>query len=61
MVTLSEMRPRVGAAVTARLADPDGGVTGTTWQWGRSDVMADTFADIAGATSASYTPVTVQS
>ena len=57
VVTLSEMQPRVGAAVTASLDDPDGGVTGTTWQWANSDPSAGTFADIDGATSASYTPV----
>ena len=58
MVTLSEMRPRVGAAVTAMLSDDDEPVAGTVmWQWASSDPMAGTFADIAGATSASYTPV----
>ena len=57
MVTLSEMRPRVGAAVTAILADPDGGVTGTTWQWAESVAPDGAFTDINGATSASYTPV----
>ena len=57
MVTLSEMRPPSRQAVTASLADPDGGVTGTTWQWANSDPMAGTFAEIDGATSVSYTPV----
>ena len=56
-VTLSEMRPRVGRPVTASLDDPDGGVTGAAWQWASSDPMGGTFVDIAGATSASYTPV----
>ena len=57
VVTLSMMQPVVGRAVTASLDDPDGGVTGTTWQWANSDPMAGTFADIDGATSESYTPV----
>ena len=58
MVTLSEMRPRVGAAVTAMLSDDDEPVAGTVmWQWANSDPMAGTFADIDGATSESYTPV----
>ena len=57
VVTLSMMQPVVGRAVTASLDDPDGGVTGTTWQWANSDPMAGTFAEIDGATSASYTPV----
>ena len=47
----------VGSAVTASLSDPDGGVTGTTWQWARSAGEDGTYADIGGATSASYTPV----
>ena len=58
MVTLSEMRPRVGSAVTAMLSDDDEPVAGTVmWQWANSDPMAGTFADIDEATSESYTPV----
>ncbi len=57
VVTLSMMQPVVGRAVTASLDDPDGGVTGAAWQWANSDPSAGTFADIDGATSASYTPV----
>ena len=56
-VTLSALQPRVGVALTASLTDPDGGVTGVTWQWASSDAMDGTFADIDGATSDSYTPV----
>ena len=46
----------VGEVVTAALTDPDGGVTGDTWQWSRGD-MADGFGAtvIDGATSATYT------
>ena len=36
-VTLNPDRPLVGTALTASLTDPDGGVTGETWQWSRSD------------------------
>ncbi len=43
-------------AVTASLSDPDGGVTGASWQWARSSTRDGTFVDISGATSASYTP-----
>ena len=57
MVALSSMTPVVGVELTATLADPDGGVTGTTWQWSRSDAMDGNFTDIGGATSMSYTPV----
>ena len=55
-VTLSEMQPMVGTELTATLTDPDGGVTGTTWQWASSPDES-TWTDIPGATGASYTPV----
>ena len=56
-VTLSPVgAPEVGTEITATLIDPDGGVTGETWQWQRS---ADevTWTAIDGASTASYTPV----
>ena len=56
-VRLSSMTPVVGAMLTATLSDPDGGVTGETWQWSRSMTMGGTVMDIAGATSMSYTPM----
>ena len=56
-VRLSSMSPVVGAMLTATLTDPDGGVTGETWQWSKSTTMGGTFMDIAGATSMSYTPM----
>ena len=56
-VTLNPDRPLVGTALTASLTDPDGGVTGETWRWSRSDAADGTFTDIRGATRASYTPV----
>ena len=56
-VTLNPERPLVGTALTASLTDPDGGVTGETWQWSRSDTMDGTFTGIEGAARASYTPV----
>ena len=55
-ITLSMMRPVVGAEVTATLSDPDGAVTGVTWQWARSLDGTTGWADIPGATSMSYTP-----
>ena len=36
-VTLSSDQPRVGTELTATLVDPDGTVSGVTWQWDRSD------------------------
>ena len=56
-VTLSMDEPQVGAEITASLTDPDGGVTGETWQWASSAAMDGAYAVIEGATSASYTPV----
>ena len=56
-VRLSSMTPVVDAALTATLSDPDGGVTGPTWQWSMTMTMDGTFMDIAGATSMSYTPM----
>ncbi len=56
-VTLSAERPRVGTALTASLTDPDGGVSGVTWRWARSDTQTGDYTSIASATAASYTPV----
>ena len=36
-VTLSKTRPRVGIAVTASVTDPDGSISGLTWQWRIND------------------------
>ena len=54
-VRLSTQQPRVGTAITATLTDADGEITGMKWQWA-SENTDGTFADIAGATSDSYTP-----
>ena len=56
-VTLSAASAMVGEELTASLTDPDGSVTGATWQWSKSMTMGGTFMAIAGATSMSYTPV----
>ena len=57
-VTLSTGVPDVGIAVTATLADADGGVTGVVWQW-QSSVSTGTplWSDISDADEVSYTPV----
>ena len=57
-VTLSAEEPAVGAEVTATLGDPDGSVTDVTWQWAKSADM-DSWMDISGATSMSYTPASM--
>ena len=36
-VTLSSPQPQVGTKLTAILTDPDGEITGLTWQWAFAD------------------------
>ena len=55
-VTFGSTTPRVGDALMASVEDPDGGVSSVTWQWAKSSTKGGTYADISGATSASYTP-----
>ena len=57
-VTLSQLQPRVGVAITASVTDLDGDVSGVTWQWSRALLNENgTFTDIEKATSATYKPV----
>ena len=61
-VSLSASQPRVGVEIRADMpVDPDGGVTGVTWQWSRADQAAfgdnDNVTKIKDATNAGYTPV----
>ena len=56
VVTLSQLQPQVDTDLRASLDDPDGMVSGLTWEWEISDDETNWTA-IAGATSASYTPV----
>ena len=48
--------PQVYVEQTASVTDPDGAITGLTWQWSKSDTADGTFDDINDATSAEYTP-----
>ena len=50
------MAPQVGDTITGAVMDPDGGVTGETWQWAKTMDAADmsSWMDIAGATNAAY-------
>ena len=54
------VQPRAQGTITASLTDPDGGATGVTWQWTRSQVdpptVSNPLEDLEGATSATYTP-----
>ena len=54
-LTISSTEAAFGTELTATLTDPDGGVTGESWQWQRSS-DGTTWTDISGATEASYTP-----
>ena len=65
VVTLSKTRPRVGIAVKASVTDPDGSISGLTWQWSitgatsrtvGADITPTVDGDIVGATSDTYTP-----
>ena len=56
---LSPEQPHLADPVTAMLSDPDipdGEVT-VSWQWSKSDTRTGTINPIAGATTATYTPV----
>ena len=52
-------QPYAQGPITADLTDPDGGVTGVTWEWARSQLnppfTADT--DFTGPMSDTYTPI----
>ena len=50
------MAPQVGDTITGAVMDPDGGVTGETWQWSRTMTpdMMDSWMDITDATNAAY-------
>ena len=56
VVTLTQLQPQVDTDLRASLDDPDGLVSVPTWQWEISNDETNWTA-IAGATSASYTPV----
>ena len=56
VVTLDAETAEVGTKLTAALADPDGGITGQTWQWQRAESADGPWTDIEDATSTAYTP-----
>ena len=55
-VTLSAVQPQSAIPFTASLTDPDGVLSGITWQWAKSMETNGTFMDIDGADSDTYTP-----
>ena len=50
------MAPQVGDTITGAVMDPDGGVTGETWQWAKTKTpnMMESWMPITGATDAAY-------
>ena len=56
VVTFSAAEPEAGTQLTATLRDGDGGVTGASWQWWRSQDGRTGWSPISGATNNSYTP-----
>ena len=57
-VTLMPTRPSVGTPIMASVTDLDVVVENTvSWVWASSDTADGTYANINGATSATYTPV----
>ena len=56
-VALSWKQPQVGTELEATLTDPDGVISGPTWQWAKSSSKSGTYTNIGTATSAIYTPV----
>ena len=60
-ITLSNLQPEAGIPITATLEDPDGGVTGVTWQWRTATSDTAEGSPIPGteATMQSYTPLDV--
>ena len=50
-------QPQVSTSITASLSDPDGEVSGVTWQWASSTDKSDWTDITTNGTSATYTPV----
>ena len=53
-ITASQLYPKVGTRLTLHLDDPDGGISGLTWNWELNSGSG--FAQLPDATSSSYTP-----
>ena len=53
LVTVDNLEPSAGDTITATATDPDGIVGAATYQWRK--FVTDDFADIQGATAATYT------
>ena len=56
VITFSPAEPEAGTSQTATVEDGDGGVTGRSWEWWRSEDGRTGWSPISGATNPSYTP-----
>ena len=56
VITFSPEEPEAGASQTATVEDGDGGITGRSWQWWRSQDGRTAWSPVSGATNSSYTP-----
>ena len=52
----TDASPEVNVPLAAALTDPDGSVASETWQWQVADAVSGPWADVNGATDATYTP-----
>ncbi len=57
VITLSAEEPEIGTPLRADLEDGDGSISGTTWEWARSENGRSGWINISGANSSGYTPV----
>ena len=55
-MTLSALRPQSQTMFDATLTDPDGAVTGETWQWAKASSRSGSYTDIDKAISSIYKP-----
>ena len=55
-VTFDSAQPKAGTLLTATLTDPDGNVSGDTWEWLSANSATGTFTPISGETVDTYTP-----
>ena len=57
IATFDSLQPQVSTKLTAKVVDPDGTISATSWKWEFSDDGSTGWTTIANETSESYTPV----
>ena len=58
IATFDSLQPQVSTKLTAKVVDPDGTISATSWKWEISDDGSTGWTTIANETSEFYTPVT---